>query len=126
MKAIKVRFKPVGKRYFFGTSGLDLKDGMEVVVNTIRGAELGVCSGDVFDVEAKDLTSELKDVVRIATKHDKENYARNKQEEPKVVEDTKKFSKELDLLASIDVSKLSTLLLPKPSSSISSSFFECR
>ncbi len=97
MKAIKVRFKPVGKRYFFGTSGLDLKDGMEVVVNTIRGAELGVCSGDVFEVEAKDLTSELKDVVRIATKHDKENYAKNKQEEPKVVEDTKKFSKELEL-----------------------------
>ena len=68
MKAIKVRFKPVGKRYFFGTAGLNLKDGMEVVVNTIRGLELGVCSGDVFEIDAKDLTSELKDVVRIASK----------------------------------------------------------
>ena len=72
MKAIKVRFKPVGKRYFFGTAGLNLKDGMEVVVNTIRGLELGVCSGDVFELDAKDLTSELKDVVRIASKYDKE------------------------------------------------------
>ena len=97
MKAIKVRFKPVGKRYFFGTAGLDFKDGMEVVVNTIRGPELGVCSGDVFDVEAKDLTAELKDVVRIATRHDKENYAKNKAEEPEVVEHTKNFSRELEL-----------------------------
>ena len=97
MKAIKVRFKPVGKRYFFGTAGLDLKDGMEVVVNTIRGPELGICSGDVFEVEAKDLTAELKDVVRVATKHDKENYAKNKAEEPEVVEHTKNFSRELEL-----------------------------
>ena len=97
MKAIKVRFKPVGKRYFFGTAGLNLRDGMEVVVNTIRGLELGVCSGEVFELDAKDLTSELKDVVRIATKHDKENYNKNKAEEPEVVNHTKKFSKELDL-----------------------------
>ena len=97
MKAIKVRFKPVGKRYFFGTAGLNLRDGMEVVVNTIRGLELGVCSGEVFELDAKDLTSELKDVVRIASKHDKENFAKNKAEEPAVVEHTKKFSKELEL-----------------------------
>lgn len=25
MKAIRVQFKPLGKRYFFGTAGLDLK-----------------------------------------------------------------------------------------------------
>ena len=97
MKAIKVRFKPVGKRYFFGTAGLNLRDGMEVVVNTIRGLELGVCSGEVFELDAKDLTSELKDVVRIASKHDKENFAKNKAEEPAVVEHTKRFSKELEL-----------------------------
>ena len=97
MKAIKVRFKPVGKRYFFGTAGLNLRDGMEVVVNTIRGLELGVCSGDVFELDAKDLTSELKDVVRIASKHDKENFAKNKAEEPEVVEHTKRFSRELEL-----------------------------
>lgn len=97
MKAIKVRFKPVGKRYFFGTAGLNLKDGMEVVVNTIRGLELGVCSGEAFELEAKDLTSELKDVVRIASKHDKENYAKNKAEEPEVVNHTKQFSRELEL-----------------------------
>lgn len=97
MKAIRVRFKPVGKRYFFGTAGLDLKDGDLVVVNTIRGLELGTCSGGVFDIEASELTSELKDVVRKATKSDKENHDRNRNEEPQIVSDTKRFSKELDL-----------------------------
>lgn len=97
MKAIRVKFKPVGKRYFFGTAGLNLKDGDLVVVNTIRGLEMGTCSGEIFDVDAKDLTSELKDVVRIASKYDKENYEKNRKEEPQIVLDTKKFSKELDL-----------------------------
>ena len=97
MKVIKVRFKPLGKRYFFGTAGLDLKDGDEVIVNTIRGIELGFCCGGPFEFDEKELSSELKDIVRIATSHDKENYEKNKSEELSVVEKTKEFSKELDM-----------------------------
>ena len=78
MKAIRVQFKPLGKRYFFGTAGLDLKNGSEVIVNTIRGVELGFCQGEVFELEEKDLTAELKDIVRIATPQYKENYQKNK------------------------------------------------
>ena len=60
MKAIKVQFKPLGKRYYFGTAGLTPVNGQEVIVNTIRGIELGFCSGEVFDLDEKDLNSELK------------------------------------------------------------------
>ncbi len=97
LKAIRVKFKPVGKPYFFSTAGFDLKDGDQVIVNTTRGIELGYCAGDVFDIELKDLTAELKDIVRVATKTDKDNYERNKSEEASIVLTTKKFSKELDL-----------------------------
>lgn len=97
LKAIRVKFKPVGKPYFFSTAGFDLKDGDQVIVNTTRGIELGYCAGDVFDIELKDLTAELKDIVRVATKTDKDNYDRNKSEEASIVLTTKKFSKELDL-----------------------------
>lgn len=97
LKAIRVKFKPVGKPYFFSTAGFDLKDGDQVIVNTTRGIELGYCTGDVFDIELKDLTAELKDIVRVATKTDKENYDKNKSEEASIVQTTKKFSKELDL-----------------------------
>lgn len=97
MKAIRIKFKPLGKRYFFGTAGYDLKDGDEVIVNTIRGAELGFCVGDVFELDAKDLTAELKDILRLATKADKETFEKNKSEEANIVKKTKVFAKELDL-----------------------------
>lgn len=92
-----MQFKPLGKRYYFGVAGLDLKPGQEVVVNTIRGLELGFCSGEAFDLDEKDLVSELKDIIRKATDDDLEKYYRNKAEETSVVENTKLFSKELDM-----------------------------
>ena len=97
MKAIRVKFKPVGKRYFFGTAGYDLKDQYLVIVNTIRGLELGYCSGEVFELQEKDLTSELKDIVRVANKQDIEAHEKNRLEEPKIIKKTKEISKELDL-----------------------------
>ena len=97
LNAIKVKFKPLGKRYYFGTAGLNLKDGDEVIVNTIRGVELGFCCGNPFDLDEKELTSELKDIVRIATRTDKENYLKNKAEEADIIKNTKDISKELEL-----------------------------
>ncbi len=97
MKAIRVKFKSVGKRYFFGTAGFDLKDGDKVIVNTIRGIELGVCCGKVFELDEHDLTSELKDIVRIATKNDIENYEKNKTEEESIITTTKGLAREYEL-----------------------------
>ena len=97
LKAIRVKFKPVGKRYFFGTANHELKDGDPVVVNTVRGIELGYCAGEVFDLDEHELTSELKDIVRLATKQDIESYEKNKIEEPAIIQRTKELSKELDL-----------------------------
>lgn len=97
MKVTKVQFKPLGKRYFFGVSNLDLKDKTPVVVNTIRGIEMGYCVGDPFELDPNDEIPELKDVVRIATEEDLKNYKRNKELEPDVVLRTKEFSKKENL-----------------------------
>ena len=97
MKAIKVQFKPLGKRYFFGSAGLDLKDGLAVIVNTIRGIELGFCVGEIFDLQEEDLSSELKDIVRIASQEDITKYNDNKALEPRVIESTKKYAKKHEL-----------------------------
>ena len=51
MKVTKVQFKPLGKRYFFGISDLNLKDKTPVVVNTIRGIEMGYCVGEPFELD---------------------------------------------------------------------------
>ena len=97
MKVTKVQFKPLGKRYFFGVSNLDLKDKTPVVVNTIRGIEMGYCVGDPFELDPNEEIPELKDVVRIATEEDLRNYKRNKELEPDVVLRTKEFSKKENL-----------------------------
>ncbi len=97
MKAIKVQFKPVGKRYFFGVGNLQVSDGDKVIVNTIRGIELGYCVGGVFDLSEKNLTSELKNIVRIATNDDISNYEKNKNEQDDIVANTKRFAKNHNL-----------------------------
>ncbi len=97
MKAIRVQFKPLGKRYYFGTAGLNVKNGTSVIVNTIRGIELGFCVGEIFDLKEEDLTSELKDIVRIATHEDYRTYKRNKAEEPGIIEKTKYYAKKNNL-----------------------------
>ena len=93
MDAIKVQFKPLGKRYFFGVGKLKLSDKTKVVVNTVRGTELGYCVGDVFDLNEMDLTSELKDVLRIATDNDIEQFEYNKSLEADILKKTKELSK---------------------------------
>lgn len=97
MKAIKVKFQPVGKRYFFGTAGYELHDGMPVVVNTIRGIELGYCVGEIFDLDEVDLTSELKDIVRLATEEDLKIQEKNKALEPEIIAKTKFYAKKNEL-----------------------------
>ena len=93
MRTIKVQFKPVGKRYFFGVDKYDVKDGDKVVVNTIRGLEMGYCVGEIFNLNEKNLTSELKNIVRIATQEDIKNYEKNKEEQAEIILNTKKFAK---------------------------------
>ena len=97
MRAIRVQFKPVGKRYFFGLGNFDLKDKDIVVVSTIRGVELGYCVGDPFDLDARELTSELKDVIRIATDADKEKYKANQADQDDIVKTTKGLAKKYKL-----------------------------
>ncbi|MDE7213704.1 MAG: stage 0 sporulation protein, partial [Anaeroplasmataceae bacterium] len=97
LKAIRVKFKPVGKRYFFGTSNFNLKDGDPVIVSTVRGTELGFCCGEIFNLDEKDLTAELKDIVRLATKQDLEDHEKNQKDQPAIIAKTKELSKELEL-----------------------------
>lgn len=91
MKACKVQFKKLGKKYFFSCEGKDLKAQDKVIVNTIRGIELGMVVDGVFELAKEDITSELKEVVRLATPQDISKYESNKEEESKVLEDTKRL-----------------------------------
>ncbi len=65
MKAVKVQFRPLGKKYYFSPQGFDISINTKVVVNTIRGIELGYCVSDIFELDQKELNSELKPIEMI-------------------------------------------------------------
>ncbi len=95
MKVCRVCFKPVGKRYYFSSNNLSLKDGDFVVVETIRGLELGRISGEELEID--DTGLEIKNIIRLATPTDINQEAKNKEEAKEVVERTKAEVKKLNL-----------------------------
>ena len=76
IKLASVKFKSAGKIYYFSTN-LKLKKDDRVVVETARGLELGEISQDLHDISEFNLDTELKKIVRKATKKDIENYQKN-------------------------------------------------
>lgn len=76
IKLASVKFKSAGKIYYFSTN-LKLKKDDRVVVETARGLELGEISQELKDISEFNLDTELKKIVRKATKKDIENYQRN-------------------------------------------------
>ncbi len=97
MKACKIQFKSTGKKYHFACEGFELKNKDRVIVNTMRGIELGIVAGDMFELSQSEISQELKDVIRIATDEDKKQYEKNKSDENEIVEFTKKAVKKLKL-----------------------------
>jgi cell fate regulator YaaT (PSP1 superfamily) len=63
---VGVRFKKVGKVYYFDSGGIELQVGDDVVVKTARGLELGRVVIAPKQVLASEVTEELKPVVRKA------------------------------------------------------------
>ena len=80
---IGVRFKSVGKIYYFSPNGLKIDIGQNVIVETARGVECGEVVMANRLVEDSQLINSLKSVMRIATAED-----------VKVVEDNAKKEKE--------------------------------
>ena len=69
-KIVGVRFKKLGKIYFFNPERLYIKKGDMVVVETAQGEELGEVMIPNRMVEDEKIIAPLKKVVRIATKRD--------------------------------------------------------
>lgn len=81
VKYIGVRFKKVGKIYYFSPNGMDIVCGDKVIVETVRGVECGEVVLTDREMEENKLGSPLKPVIRIATKRDFEIIENNKKKE---------------------------------------------
>ena len=71
IKIIGVRFRNVGKVYYFDPKALDIKMGDHVIVETARGVEYGMVVLGPKEVEESRIVQPLKEVIRVATPKDK-------------------------------------------------------
>ena len=91
-----IRFNNVGKSYYFSTD-LDLYKGDNVVVETIRGLELGELLSDLKHISEFNLDTELKKIKRVANRADLELFVYNQAKAEKSLEICKEIVKEYDL-----------------------------
>ena len=91
---IGVRFKKLGKIYFFNPNGLEVKKGNKVIVETAQGDEFAEVFIDNRMVDDEKIVAPLKKVVRIATKQDEKHYEECKKKEKEAFEICKKKIKE--------------------------------
>ncbi len=82
-EVIGVRFKDVGKVYFFDPDGKQLKKFDKVIVETSRGIECGEVAAENREVEDDKIIHPLKKLIRIATEEDLKTVAQNKEKEKK-------------------------------------------
>lgn len=80
-RVIGVRFRNVGKIYYFSPKNLELKTGDHVIVETARGVEYGNVVLDPRDVPDEKVVQPLKEVIRIANAQDDKKEETNRRKE---------------------------------------------
>ena len=77
IEIIGVRFKAVGKIYYFDPNGIEAKQGDQVIVETSRGIECSEVMLGNREVDESQVVAPLRKVLRIATQQDLELLASN-------------------------------------------------
>ncbi|MBQ8107900.1 MAG: stage 0 sporulation family protein [Ruminococcus sp.] len=86
LKIIGVRFKSVGKIYYFDPKGTELVMGDKVIVETARGVECGEVVLMDREIDEKAFSSPIKPIIRKANEADMKTIEKNKQREKEAFE----------------------------------------
>ena len=81
---IGVRFRNVGKVYYFSPRELDICVGDHVIVETARGVEYGFVVLGPKEVDDSKVIQPLKEVIRIATPKDDAREESNRKKEKSI------------------------------------------
>lgn len=85
-EVIGVRFKEVGKVYYFDPDNKKLNIGDRVIVETARGVECGEVAMANRMIDDSNVVQPLKKLLRVASKEDLERLKENKEKEKKAFE----------------------------------------
>jgi cell fate regulator YaaT (PSP1 superfamily) len=100
-----VVLKDEGKIYYFDGQDMDIEIGNYVVVNTEKGIQYGKVLQKVKPSQVKIPSSEMKEIIRIATEKDYDTYLSNLAEADKAMKKARELVDELELNMNIlDVS----------------------
>ena len=80
-KVVGVRFREAGKSYHFDPLSFTLHQGDAVIVETVKGLEIGTVSDEVIDIAQEMLHAPLKPVLRLADEADQNKARENKAKE---------------------------------------------
>lgn len=80
-EVIGVRFKEVGKVYFFDPDHTELKEGEPVIVETARGVECGFVATKNREIPDEEIVHPLKKLIRKATSEDLKRVEDNRRRE---------------------------------------------
>lgn len=78
---VGIRFKSVGKIYYFSPGDIRAKVGDHAIVETVRGVECGEVVIANRQIEDNSISSPLKPIIRLADDNDMKTVAKNKQKE---------------------------------------------
>jgi cell fate regulator YaaT (PSP1 superfamily) len=92
-KVAGISFKSVGKIYWFNPHHLSVQNGDQVVVETVRGLELGTVVDGPKEIDESQIEHELKPIVRIASKNDLKTYQENIAKAPDAMKKCKEIVK---------------------------------
>jgi cell fate regulator YaaT (PSP1 superfamily) len=81
IKVVGVRFKKAGKIYYFDPGDLDIEQDSNVIVETVRGIEMGQTVIPNREIANEEVVAPLKKVIRVATKEDEEHAEENAKKE---------------------------------------------
>lgn len=113
IEVIGVRFKEVGKIYYFSPGGQKIEEGTKVIVETARGVECGDVVISNREIPDNNIVSPLKSIIRVASKADLKVIENNKQREAEIMKvfiqkiaDHKLDMKAIDIDCTFDGSKI--------------------
>lgn len=88
-KIVGIKFKPVGKIYYFSPEDAEFNEGDGVIVETVRGIEYGKVAIVPKELDDSEIKEPLKPVIRKATEKDEKQVLENSQKRESALKEAK-------------------------------------
>lgn len=96
-KVVGVAFNKKGRVYNFNANNHDLNIGDTVIVETEKGYQYGHVITNIKEIDENDFNIPLKNVIRLTTKKDDQNYYKNNQDAGRALNRAREIVDELKL-----------------------------